>query len=148
MGRPKKTIDPIIGERIRFIREHYIVPDGEKRITRERLAEIYDVSPQAIAYWENGKREVPKRVIEDFSKTFGIDIDFILGKSDVIDRTKLLERCDKFIVDIDSLREDLRIIRRIEEAFYCDLLENLTPSEVSKLISYIKKAKKRKEVNK
>lgn len=93
MGRPTEIIDPNIGSRIRMIRERMKTKDG-KKVTREIFAEYYDVSVQAVSYWENGKRKVPMYVIEDLAENLGIDKNFILCKYDDPHLTEKLKQWD------------------------------------------------------
>ena len=46
--------------------------DG-KKISREQLAEMLDVSSQAVGLWERGQRKVPVWVIRTFSEELGLD---------------------------------------------------------------------------
>jgi len=112
MGRPKETIDPKVGERIRIIRENMKTKDG-KKISREQLAEMLDVSSQAVGLWERGQRKVPVWVIRTFSEELGLDPDFVTAESTIPNKSKLLQKWETEI-DIEALSQEVRLLEYIQ----------------------------------
>ena len=60
-----------VGERVRIIRE-------SQGYTREKFAEILDVSPSTLANVELGRTQIPNIILINLYNTFGISSDDIL----------------------------------------------------------------------
>ena len=112
MGRPKETIDPKIGARIRIIRENMKTKDG-KKISRELFAEMLDVSSQAVGLWERGQRKVPERVIRILSEELGLDPEFVQAESTIPNKSALLRKWETEI-DIEKLSQEVRLLEYIQ----------------------------------
>ena len=133
MGRPKETIDPKVGQRIRQIREHMTI-EG-KKVSREMFAEHYGVSTQAVAYWENGQRKVPQRIIEDLAESQGVDVDFILGKHDTMDFQEKLSCWDANLSD--AAAHQLKLIDHVEYLLKHSVYDSMEPDELESYLQEI-----------
>lgn len=111
MGRPKETIDPKIGARVRIIRENMKTKDG-KKISREQFAEMLDVSTQAVGLWERGQRKVPEWVIRTLSEELGLDPEFVQAESTIPNKSALLQKWGAEI-DIEALSREVRLLEYI-----------------------------------
>lgn len=67
-----KDINVILGERIKLGRK-------ANRLTREKLAEIIDVSPRFLAEVEAGKVGVSLQTLKNISIALSISSDYLLG---------------------------------------------------------------------
>lgn len=54
-----------------------------KGLSLRELADICETSKSAIHMYEVGKRKPKIEVLEAFSDTFNVDIDYLLGKTDI-----------------------------------------------------------------
>ncbi|MBP1040950.1 helix-turn-helix domain-containing protein [Vagococcus sp. BWB3-3] len=63
---------PEIGEKLKELRQ-------SKKMTQKTLAEILNVTPQAISKWERNKSQPDLQTLIDLSKCFNITIDEMLG---------------------------------------------------------------------
>lgn len=52
-----------------------------KNLTQEELATIFNKTANNISQYETGKREPDISIIKEFSKFFGVTIDYLLGNS-------------------------------------------------------------------
>lgn len=57
-------------------------------IQQKELASILEVSPNTLSQYENGKREVPQKILSALADYFNVSIDYIYGRSDTV-------RCSK-----------------------------------------------------
>lgn len=100
-----------VGERVRIIRE-------SQGYTREKFAEILDVSPSTLANVELGRTQIPNIILINLYDTFGISSDDILHgikKSDSMQKrinriisnlsTNKLKYIYKVIIDYISLHK-------------------------------------------
>lgn len=72
-----KDVNMILGERIRLGRK-------ANQLTREKLAELIDVSPRFLAEVEAGKVGVSLQTLIKISRSLSVSSDFLLGlESDV-----------------------------------------------------------------
>ena len=67
-----KNINAILGEKVKLIRNTH-------KITRERLAELIDVSPRFLAEVEAGKVGVSLQTLKNLSMALSTSTDFLLG---------------------------------------------------------------------
>lgn len=70
-----KSINIILGERIKQGRK-------TNNITREKLAELIDVSPRFLAEVESGKVGVSLQTLKNISIALSISTDYLLGLND------------------------------------------------------------------
>lgn len=67
-----KDVNIILGERVRLGRK-------ENHITREKLAELIDVSPRFLAEVESGKVGVSLQTLKNISIALSTSTDYLLG---------------------------------------------------------------------
>lgn len=67
-----KDVNVVLGERIRLGRK-------ANHITREKLAELIDVSPRFLAEVESGKVGVSLQTLKNISITLSVSTDYLLG---------------------------------------------------------------------
>ncbi len=67
-----KDINVILGERIKLAR-------NSNKLTREKLAEMIDVSPRFLAEVEAGKVGVALQTLKNISVALAISTDYLLG---------------------------------------------------------------------
>ena len=70
-----KEVNVLLGERVKAVR-------NEKNFTRERLAELVDVSPRFLADVEAGKVGVSLLTLKKISITLCVTCDYLLGLND------------------------------------------------------------------
>ena len=54
----------------------------EHNLTRNKLAEMLNVSIRLISYWENGQRECDFDMLIKIAELFSVSIDYLLGRTD------------------------------------------------------------------
>lgn len=67
-----KDVNVTLGERVKLVR-------NTNKITREKLAELIDVSPRFLAEVEAGKVGVSLQTLKNLSLTLSITTDYLLG---------------------------------------------------------------------
>lgn len=55
---------------------------NDKNLSRKQLADLLNVSPRLIGYWENNQRECDFDMLIKLADFFDVSIDFILGRTD------------------------------------------------------------------
>lgn len=70
-----KDVNVILGERIRLGRK-------VNNLTREKLAELIDVSPRFLAEVESGKVGVSLQTLKNISAALSVSSDYLLGLDD------------------------------------------------------------------
>lgn len=56
---------------------------NEKRISRNELAEVLDISREAISKWEIGRNYPNQEVLNRLSNFFNVSADYLLGNTDI-----------------------------------------------------------------
>lgn len=67
-----KDINVVLGERVKLVR-------NSNKITREKLAELIDVSPRFLAEVESGKVGVSLQTLKNLSLALSTTTDYLLG---------------------------------------------------------------------
>lgn len=67
-----KDVNVTLGERVKLVR-------NSNKITREKLAEMIDVSPRFLAEVEAGKVGVSLQTLKNLSLTLSTSTDYLLG---------------------------------------------------------------------
>lgn len=105
-----KDINVILGERIKLARK-------TNKLTRERLAEMIEVSPRFLAEVESGKVGVALQTLKNISVALSITSDYLLGldnesKPSSINLTynKLTKVDDKYYPLLSAIINELEII--------------------------------------
>jgi len=94
-----------IGRQIALLRK-------EKGLTGEKLAEILNVSPQAISKWENGKCLPETVLLPELAKALECSIDTLLMPND---KTLKMEDNDEVKKFYESMKEDGRLDSQTKE---------------------------------
>lgn len=91
-----------IGKRVRKTREHY-------GFTRERLAEMANISPQFLVHIENGTKSMTSNTIYNLARALNISADYLLfGLEDTdLNRTLAVEAL------VSLLPEDRMLAERV-----------------------------------
>lgn len=58
----------------------------ERNLSLRQLSKITDISPSAIHSYEVGKRNPKREVLEAFADVFNVDMDYLLGRTDIKNR--------------------------------------------------------------
>jgi len=77
-----KDVNVILGERIKSGRK-------TNNLTREKLAELIDVSPRFLAEVESGRVGVSLQTLKNISKSLSASTDYLLGLDNEIQLSKL-----------------------------------------------------------
>ncbi len=74
------NINTIVGNRLKSIRK-------EHNLTQNEIAKLLKCSQNAIFSYENGKSEIPLRVVKFYSDYFKVSYDYLFGKTNKIEQT-------------------------------------------------------------
>jgi len=80
----------------------YVVFHGLANSDQE-IAEMVETSKGNLSTFKNGKKPTPKRIAAEFQRLFGIDKDFILGKTEEM----LLEPKEAIVTQQDRINSFL-----------------------------------------
>jgi len=94
------------GLKIRILRE-------EKRISQKELAKRLEISPQALANYEKGKRMHGINILVRLSEELDVSIDFLLGLTDI--RKPRSRMVKEHLEMLESIQEKEEILSLIEE---------------------------------
>lgn len=83
-----KNVNVILGERIRLGRK-------ANNLTREKLAELIDVSPRFLAEVESGKVGVSLQTLKNISIALSVSTDYLLGLGSENQLTQLEILCSQ-----------------------------------------------------
>ena len=89
-----KDVNVILGERIRLGRK-------ANNLTREKLAELIDVSPRFLAEVESGKVGVSLQTLKNISIALSASTDYLLG----LDNENQLSQFDLLCSQLESIDE-------------------------------------------
>lgn len=91
-----------IGQRIKELRM-------SRGLTQEQLADILKTSKSRIGMYEIGKREPNFEMLEAIADYFNVDMNYLLGKSDVPNQLVWSSRLEEInqSVDLEKLRADI-----------------------------------------
>lgn len=103
-----KDINAILGTRIRLGRKN-------RQLTRERLAEMIDVSPRFLADVESGKVGVALQTLKNLSTSLCVTTDYLLG----LENEEALNRYEILCLQLKAIDEKfypliLAIVREIK----------------------------------
>ncbi|MEA4962782.1 hypothetical protein SDC9_138721 [bioreactor metagenome] len=96
-----------IGERIRKERE-------KLALTREKLAEIIDLSPLYIGQLERGERQMSLNTLMKISNCFHVSTDYLLKGKDAVNinygeqKSSLIDRCSE--EEMSIIEDMIRVI--------------------------------------
>lgn len=91
-----------IGQRIKDLRM-------SRGLTQEQLADILKISKSRIGMYEIGKREPNFEMLEAIADYFNVDMNYLLGKSDVPNQLVWASRLEEInqSVDLEKLKADI-----------------------------------------
>lgn len=105
-----KDVNIILGERIKLGRK-------ANRLTREKLAELIEVSPRFLAEVESGKVGVSLQTLKNISMELSVSSDYLLGLNEESELNELEVLCnrlkkvdDKFYPLISQIATELENI--------------------------------------
>lgn len=55
----------------------------EKNLSQSKLAELFNISQQAVSHYEKGIRDIDSSLMKTLSKYFDVSTDYLLGISDI-----------------------------------------------------------------
>ncbi|ADQ04022.1 helix-turn-helix domain protein [Caldicellulosiruptor owensensis OL] len=118
------------GLKIRILRE-------EKRISQKELAKRLEISPQALANYEKGKRMPGINILVRLSEELDVSIDFLLGLTDI--RKPKSRMVKEHLEMLENIQEKEEILSLIEE------LSNWEPEAVKIIERFLKRVRKNVE---
>ena len=68
------------------IKDRIVSLRNEKNITQSQLAEELNISPSAIGMYEQGRRKPSYELLEEICDYFNVDMDYLMGRSDIKNR--------------------------------------------------------------
>lgn len=94
----------------------------EKQMSQAKLAEVFNISQQAVSHYEKGLRDMDSNLITSIASYFDVTIDYLLGKSD--------------IRNYDAPKKDTTIALHSDHEY--DELPDEAKKEIENFIEYIK----------
>lgn len=94
----------MFGERVKELRK-------SKGLSQEELGEQFSISGPAVSKWESGLSEPDNLTLIKLSDFFGVSVDYLLGKSDLVAENeketlkKMLQKTG-FMTDDDDLTDE------------------------------------------
>ena len=58
----------------------------EHKMTQKQIAEYLHVSQRSYSHYENGTRSIPVSIISDLAQLYEVNIEYMLGETDVKER--------------------------------------------------------------
>ena len=108
----------LFSDRLKYLREEY-------RYSLQELADKCGVSKSSIHLYELGTRKPKRETLEELCSIFNVDMDYLLGKSDIKNSTAYLIGYNSLAeayeagVDIDAaLKRAIQIYRRATNDLY------------------------------
>lgn len=91
------------GARLKLLRK-------QDELTQDALAKALGISKSTISMYENGNREPDFETLESFADYFNVDLDYLMGKSDVANKSSPLyeELLRQVVADRSEGREGAR----------------------------------------
>ena len=96
----------VVGKRIAYLRD-------KMGLSQVEFAKRFHVSPSAIAMWELGEREVKSSVLARLADFFGVNTEFLLGRTD---NPKPVSQDEEAYIDPDIQAQLLRIQEKSKQA--------------------------------
>ena len=145
------------------IKDRIISLRNEKNMTQAQLAKELNISPSAIGMYEQGRRKPSYELLEEICDYFNVDMDYLMGRSDIKNRYQVglsydWEEEKTSILDdiaitplsnyeLEALNKILTGENSIESAYLS--LDKKDPKEIlSQILKKLKSLKKEKsEIN-
>lgn len=80
---------------------------AEHDLSQQNLADQLGLSKSSVNMYERGEREPGIETLETIADYFNVDMDYLLGKSDIPNKNSWLDKIDKS-VDLDVLRSQVK----------------------------------------
>lgn len=90
-----------LSERLKQLRD-------EKELMQKQVASYLNISTSAYGFYEQGKRTPTPEVLSKLSDLFNVSVDYLLGKTDVINKTA--EFTKKDVKDHNTFMEDAKAL--------------------------------------
>ena len=116
-----------LGQKLKEIRKRF-------GLSQEQLAEIMNVSRQAITKWENNGGLPDVSNLQELSKVFGITVDYLLDDENQLPALSMRKELDK-----DKYKNKLTMYTEVLKEYYPEPYEiyNLTRSKKLNFIEWI-----------
>jgi len=109
----------MIGDRIKFLRK-------QKKITQQKLADLIEVSKQAISYWERGARDPNLKQRKKICAIFNISESELFSDNNVVSLTSVLKKVPVISwVHANSFKETIEDMPSKEFVYTTSKGENL-----------------------
>lgn len=84
----------------------------EKNLTQKELSDDLGISKSSIGMYENGNREPNFDLLEKIADYFNVDMDYLLGKSDIANKYKLSQKSadddeESIFSEVDDMTNEL-----------------------------------------
>lgn len=86
-----------------------------KALSQQKLADIVGMSKSTINMYERGEREPGLEMLESFADFFNVDLDYLLGKTDVPRNNLIIADQVYTINNYPNLDNEPLIIRRLRK---------------------------------
>lgn len=110
-----------LGQKLKEIRKRF-------GLSQEQLAEIINVSRQAITKWENDKGMPDISNLQELSKVFGITVDYLLNNDNGLPALSLIKKIDK-----EKYKNKLSMYDEVLREYYNESYEIFVLSRNKKL---------------
>lgn len=98
----------------------------EKNLSQSKLAELFNISQQAVSHYEKGIRDIDSSLIKNLANFFDVSTDYLLG-----------------ITDVKNYTEDPNITIALHSDTDYDELPNEAKDEINNFIEFIKQKYKK-----
>lgn len=131
---------PSFSERFRYLR-------NQRRLSQQFLADQLGLSKSSVNMYERGEREPKIETLELIADYFNVDLDYLIGKSDIPLKHTLSADPDTVLVNDDpELTEYLEMLKsRPECRMLFSLAKNATKKDVEAAVAIIEALRKQGE---
>ncbi|MBO8158131.1 helix-turn-helix transcriptional regulator [Thermosyntropha sp.] len=112
----------MLGERLRQLRK-------ENDLTRENLAQMLDVTPSIITFYENGARSPSLKVLLSLADYFEVSLDYLTGRSNnpKINQPEAITEAEKNLHQITTQLSEESLNELLQYANYLRIKQVLKP---------------------
>lgn len=101
----------------------------DKNLSQAKLAELFNISQQAVSHYEKGSRDIDSALLKNLAKFFNVSTDYLLG-----------------ISDIKNYTDDSNITIALNSDTDYDDLPDEAIKEINSFIDYVKEKYKDKKL--
>ncbi|CAI3698675.1 Transcriptional regulator with XRE-family HTH domain [Clostridium neonatale] len=101
----------------------------DKNLSQAKLAELFNISQQAVSHYEKGSRDIDSALLKNLAKFFNVSTDYLLG-----------------ISDIKNYTDDSNITIALNSDTDYDDLPDEAIKEINNFIDYVKEKYKDKKL--